>query len=262
MREAVVVAPHPDDEVLGASAILTTHRCLVVFASDGVPPDTDPARAPDVAATRVAEARAAHACLQANVDAVVQLPFADQRLTEHVRELDGALVEVLTDHAKGHATADVYVPAYQRGHPDHDAVYVAALLARAHLDEAGADARRRWFAYALYGLDDDGHPHFGRLAPPYFTDAVSAGDDPALLARKASALRAFASQRPDESVLEGWLRAPVPEQYARLPDLETPLPTPRCFYEEVFRFSQFGIDPDAMTALLDAALDDGRAAVP
>jgi hypothetical protein len=74
-------------------------------------------------------------------------------------------------------------------------------------------------------------------------------------------LREFASQRPDESVLEGWLRDPVPEQYAPLPALATPLPILRCFYEEVFHFSQFGIDPDTMTTLLDAALDDARATV-
>ena len=36
---AIVVAPHPDDEVLGASGILTTRPCTVVFATDGVPPD-------------------------------------------------------------------------------------------------------------------------------------------------------------------------------------------------------------------------------
>ena len=33
-----------------------------------------------------------------------------------------------------------------------------------------------------------------------------------------------------------------------------PLPHPRCFYEEIFRFSDFGIDAHAITATLEAAL--------
>jgi len=60
-------------------------------------------------------------------------------------------------------------------------------------------------------------------------------------------------------VLAGWLRQPVPEHHAALPALTTSLPVLRCFYEEVFRFSQFGIDPDRITASLEAVLARSQA---
>lgn len=250
MRNAIVVAPHPDDEVLGASAILSEHACTIVFVTDGVPPDVDD---PALADARIAESRAAHAILDARVDAVIRLAFADQRLTDNVVELAGELVEIVTAH-----DGDVYVPAFQRGHPDHDAVYVAAQLARAELERHAAGNERRWFVYALYGLDHDGCPRFGWLAPDSFTPVTPGCSAPVELSRKAAALHAFESQRPDDSVLSGWLGQPVPEQYAPLPPLTTTLPDLRYFYEEVFEFSQFGIDPVRITATLEAALTSSQ----
>ncbi len=154
---------------------------------------------------------------------------------------------------RDHEDADVYVPAYQRGHPDHDAVYVAAQLARADLAERDGGDARGWFVYALYGLDDDGRPRFDWLDPHTFTDVRAEFGAPEQLAAKAAALRDFASQLPDESVLAGWLAHPVAEHRARLPALTAPLPRVRCFFEEVFAFSQFGVDPERVTATLESA---------
>lgn len=279
MSEAIVVAAHPDDEVLGASTILASRSCTVVFATDGVPPDVVAAGANrrgtsekperegdgeerDLADGRVAEAEEAHATLGARVESYQRLGFGDQRVTDEVVQLAEALARRIDAHR-----GDVFVPAYQRGHPDHDAVYVAAQLARAQLagaERGGGDVTpQRWFAYALYGLDDNGRERFGWLDPGYFPGATSHGTTAGELERKAVALRKFESQLPDESVLAGWLADPVPESYAALPDLThatatTRLPALRCFYEEVFEFSQFGIDPDRITTTLQAALDRVR----
>jgi LmbE family N-acetylglucosaminyl deacetylase len=248
---AVVVAAHPDDEVLGASGVLTTHRCTVVLATDGVPPDAgDPA----LAETRVAESRAAHTRLDARVDTITRLGFGDQALAESVDQLATALVGIIRERSD----ADVYVPAYQRGHPDHDAVYVAAQLARERLAPHEERRGRRWFAYTLYGLDHEGRSRFDWLDPTTFPGAREEFGAPGELDRKAAALRRFASQRPDDSVLAGWLLHPVPELHAPLPALTTRLPALRCFYEEVFRFTQFGIDPERVTEVLEGALARSR----
>ncbi len=249
LMPAIVVAAHPDDEVLGASGILTSHRCTIIDATDGVPPDaSDPA----LAETRIAEARVAHACLGAHVEATARLGFADQGLAAVVVDLARALGDVVLEHP-----GDVYVPAYQRGHPDHDAVFVAAQLARAALgtrDHTQDGGPRAWHVYTLYGLDHAGHERFDWLDPAVFDEVRPAFEAPAELATKSAALRVFASQLPDESVLSGWIDHPVAETYARLPVLTGRLPELRCFYEEVFEFSQFGIDPDRVTARLEAAL--------
>ena len=81
-RRAIVVAPHPDDEVLGASGILTSRPCTVVFATDGVPPDSPDGTLGD---TRVAESRVAHEHLGARVDDIVRLQFTDQRVADVVK---------------------------------------------------------------------------------------------------------------------------------------------------------------------------------
>jgi hypothetical protein len=114
--------------------------------------------------------------------------------------------------------------------------------------------------YTLYGLDHDGRERFDWLDPAMYAAVRTAYGAPAELVAKAAALRAFVSQRPDESVLAGWLDHPVAETYARLPELTTRLPELRCFFEEVFRFSQFGVDPDRVASALEAALALGASA--
>jgi LmbE family N-acetylglucosaminyl deacetylase len=241
----IVVAPHPDDEVLGASALLTSEPVTVVYVTDGVPPD---ARDPTLATTRLAEAREAHRLLGATVDDIVRFDVGDRRVTDAVASVASMLDELVRERR----SRDVYAPAYQRGHPDHDATHVAAHLARR---SSARNARHiRWHVYALYGLTDDGVARVGLLGPEHSADVRTAAVDGSALDRKARALRAFDSQLPDESVLALWLRDPVPEQFAPLGHLGAGLPPRRCFYDEVFEFRQFGIDPDAVTAVLTDAL--------
>ena len=245
MNPAIVVAPHPDDEVLGASEVLTAYRCTVIHVTDGVPRVSDVA---DLATTRIAESRAAWETLGARVDAHIRLGFTDQCLSDQLDAVAHSLAAAIAEH-----DGDVYVPAYQRGHPDHDALYVAAQIARVELQTTEMQ-NRRWCAYALYGLDHHGRPRYAWLDPDYFPDSEEHGNTPEALERKRVALGEFASQLSTGAVLWRWLDNPVPERYGDLPAHHVALPHPRCFYEEIFRFSDFGIDADTITAVLEAAL--------
>ena len=104
----------------------------------------------------------------------------------------------------------VYVPALQCGHPDHDGVYVAAQAcprqARWTSTSTGAATR-------LYALDDRGTPGYGWLHPGLFPHVADRVFTPEEIARKSAALRTFATQVHDGSVVQkAGLDAPAPER--------------------------------------------------
>jgi N-acetylglucosamine malate deacetylase 1 len=122
----LVVAPHPDDETIGAGGALARHaergdHVTVVVATSGE--RTGGGRG-DVAATREQECRGA--CRDLGVGAPVFARLPDGSLGDHV----GALAAVLASHGTGAAT--VYVPSLLDPHRDHRAANVA--LAAAGLD--------------------------------------------------------------------------------------------------------------------------------
>ena len=93
----VVVAAHPDDEVLGAGGIVAILaaagarvRLVAVTDGEGSHPDADPAA---VARTRAAETAAALALLGASGIEVVRLGFPDTGLAGREEELAAALGE-------------------------------------------------------------------------------------------------------------------------------------------------------------------------
>jgi hypothetical protein len=130
----------------------------------------------------------------------------------------------------------VFLPAYQRGHPDHDASYLAGALARERLP---ANENRTWWVYGLYGFDPERRLRFGWLPPePYGPSEARRGDD--LLEAKGRALRQFASQVWPGSALDLWLNDPVPECFAPLPARWDVLPDVPCFYDEELQFGQHG----------------------
>src|SRR5262249_18411022 len=156
--------------------VLADGECVVVHVTNGVPHDS---QSVDLAETRIRESRAAWDALGATVVEHVRLGFEDQRVVDSVDALAHEIARLVRSHE------DVYVPAYQRGPPDHDAVYVAAQLARAEIEASTEhDAPRRWFAYALYGLDASGRPGYGWLDPEYFAGAVGHEEDPESIGRK------------------------------------------------------------------------------
>jgi LmbE family N-acetylglucosaminyl deacetylase len=202
----VVVAAHPDDETLGASALLATPASAVVQLTDGAPRDVR-WRAPGwedrgaYAAARREELRAALALAGVPPERTFRLGAPDQEaahaLVPLARELAALLRELRPARLVAHA--------YEGGHPDHDA---AAFVARAAcaLLRAGGGAAPALSEMALY------HGAGGSFAALEF---VGGGGDVVPLdadarARKARMLRCFETQR---QLLERW---PVPHELERL----------------------------------------------
>lgn len=238
----IILSPHPDDEVLGCAGILAARPATVVHITDGVPPWTSGVFGRTGAARRVEECEAAWRELDAKVRRV-PLHYPDARtflnLTRLVDDLASLLIEA--------PASEVLVPAYERGHPDHDAVHVAAQLARQRVDPR----RHRWIAYSLYSRAPSGTLRFGSLSADYpRLSPQPSGVAPDL---KIRAIRQFASQIKEGSILFLWLQDPAPEAYGELPEGTTQLPEVPCLYERwVTELDSMG--PDAVDQFLRSAL--------
>ena len=242
MTRVAILAPHPDDEVLGCTSVLTEHDCVVVHATDGVPLAVTGDEVAVLSAAREREARDACAVLGARVERFVTLGARDQELWSNVREIASELADLLPTLRLD----AVYAPAFQCGHPDHDGLYVAAQLARSTM----VDVDLEWWCYALYALDDGGRPGYGWLHPALFPSVVERVFSPEETERKSAALRAFGTQVRGDSVVQSWLDAPVPERFAAMPARATPVPVLRSYYDEVFQFAEQGIDRSIVDRVL------------
>jgi len=124
---AVFVLAHHDDEVFCAGHLLramcTGRRLRILWATAG-------GLAP--AGRRVLEGARVCRMLGLTPDAVRDLRLPDQSALRHIASIAAAAEELLdtqTGRAAGEAP-DVYVPAYEGGHPDHDAVNLAVAVLR------------------------------------------------------------------------------------------------------------------------------------
>jgi len=245
----IVLAPHPDDEVLGTSTILRRGPTTVVHVTDGVPPWTDPTAWATLQERRQAECAAAWAVLGADVAGSIQLGFDDLTVWRAVPQL----ADVLTDHLTRSEPATVHVPAHQGGHPDHDATFAAALIARRRTGD-----RHRWRVYGLYGYPSGGRLAFGALERSHYQHASRVGDTTTELERKAAALRCFTSQLFPGSIVQRWLDAPAAEGDAPLPD-GLPTKAAACFYDQELDFAHYGVTGTTVRVALDLALTDSTA---
>ncbi|WNG41840.1 PIG-L family deacetylase [Archangium minus] len=124
----LVVAAHPDDEVLGASwLLLHGPGCHVVHVTDGAPRDASYAR------LREREALAALALAGVPPNRLFSLGAADQEATQHLVTLTQCLVALL----KALRPTLLVVHPYEGGHPDHDAAAFVSHAAVALMARAG-----------------------------------------------------------------------------------------------------------------------------
>ena len=168
-QRLVVVAPHPDDEVLACGGLIALHmarggEALVIAVSDG---EASHAGVPGWEAPQLAEARRAESAeglqqLGAGRARVLRLGLPDGRVSAHVDVLPGMLAGVLK-------RSDGVVTTWRLdGHPDHEATGLAT--ARACLDAgcrlleapiwmwhwaAPGDVRVPWHRLARVVLDDE-----------------------------------------------------------------------------------------------------------
>ena len=129
-QRLVVVAPHPDDEVLCCGGLIAQHtarggQTLVIAVSDGEAShaDTSGWKASQLAETRRWERAEGLARLGARAAKVIRLGLPDGRVGEHAHELTCMIARLISP-------TDVVVSTWRHdAHPDHEATGKAAVRA-------------------------------------------------------------------------------------------------------------------------------------
>jgi LmbE family N-acetylglucosaminyl deacetylase len=192
MPRCLIVAPHPDDEIIGAGIWISrrgTANLTVAHVTDGSPRDPQFARtagfssAGAYGAARLAEARAALQLAGVAESQCVHLGFTDQELHLHFPELIQRIATLLIEVRP----EIVLTPAYEGGHPDHDSVAFAIGVARdAH---PGRFTHRE---YRLYHAAESGRWETRDFLPCSESKTetlVFTADEQALKTRMASVFR-------------------------------------------------------------------------
>jgi len=193
----LVIAPHADDEVLGAGGAMARwvqegHTVHVVVVTRGYPPIYS--REEEEACRR--EARLAHARLGVATARFLDLPAAELDTLMH-RELNGHLLEAV----RSLAPDEVYLPFPGDLHRDHQLVFLSSLVAAR---PNAAPYPRKLFAYETLSETNWNAPYLTpAFTPNHFVDISGTLDD------KLEAFGLFRSQvmpAPHERSLEA-LRA-------------------------------------------------------
>ncbi|WP_293855721.1 PIG-L deacetylase family protein [uncultured Alsobacter sp.] len=226
-RSAAVVVAHPDDETLGATAMLARFRRLaLVHVTDGAPRSLHDARragfatAAAYAAARRGELDAALALLSVPRHRRHALGIADQGATAAIRGIARALLPRL-------AGRDIVVThAFEGGHPDHDAVSVAVHAAVALLHVAG---RKAPVVLAMPLYRDDGSGAFLRgFRDRRPADTAAVRLPPALRDVKGRMIAAFRTQAATLARFDQRIEA---LRLAAAPDLSRPPNAGRVLYD-------------------------------
>lgn len=170
-QRLIVVAPHPDDEILACGALLHSHvarggTCLVVAVTDGEASHraADGNDAGALARQRRHESAAGLQLLGVSTESVLRLGLPDGGLTGEAGNLQARLADLVQP-------SDVVVTTWRLdGHPDHEAcgrACAAACQAKgAALLEAPVwmwhwaepwDPQVDWTRLAGVGIDGDSH---------------------------------------------------------------------------------------------------------
>ena len=172
----VVIAPHPDDEVLGAGGTtaalaLRGARVVVIAVTDGEA--SAPERVEELRMVRPRESARAAATLRTTPFLSYALGLPDGRVRAH--DVEAVLVSLLQPGDL------VLAPWAYDGHPDHDEVGRAAQW-------ACAEADTRLLAYLVWAW------HWAQPAELPWEKACRVELDDAVARRKRKAVQCFSSQ--------------------------------------------------------------------
>jgi LmbE family N-acetylglucosaminyl deacetylase len=186
VASCLIVAPHPDDETIGAGIWMDRHRdaqITVLHTTDGSPRDHSSRET--YAAARRRELQQAVSLAGIAPAQLRAFGYVDQESHLHLPELIGrllSLVEELNPEL-------ILSPAYEGGHPDHDTA--AAAVAAVHR-RATRPFRHR--EYRLYHASEDGMVT-DRFLPWGDTLPEVTALTPAEQSKKQRMLDCFATQR-------------------------------------------------------------------
>ncbi|MCF3641815.1 PIG-L family deacetylase [Rhizobium sp. TRM95111] len=181
----VVIAPHPDDEVLGAGGTIARLAAgggdvQVVVVTEGKPP----AYGPDMVARIQNEAREAHALLGVSNTHWLGLPAAALAETAHAT-LNAALFRIFEELRP----KTVLVPFVGDIHVDHQLIFLSSLVASRPHQHGFPE---RILAYETLSETNWNAPY---LAPNFVPNVFI--DISQTLGTKAEAMRCFRSQLRD-----------------------------------------------------------------
>lgn len=165
-RRVLVLAPHPDDEVFGCGAALTSLResgadVTVFLVTDGAGNEQDPERRREIQNLRAAESRAALGILGGAE--VVEGGFPDRGLLDEVPLLVEAFSRVVA-----RVRPDlVFLPSPAEIHPDHRAVARAFLELVRRLSEEESLEMLPEAHLAFFEISQPIRPNFLFDATPY-----------------------------------------------------------------------------------------------
>jgi LmbE family N-acetylglucosaminyl deacetylase len=193
----LLVAAHPDDEVIGAGARLRHLRQThILYVTDGAPRDGQDQRRLGFATreayaeARVREADAGLALLGIGPERVHRLGLVDQEAVHHLSELTRAVVGLIRELRP----VVVLTHAYEGGHPDHDAAAFAVHLGCRLLRDAALPTSSILELAGYHDPDGSGRMAVLEFLPGSATRVVTAELDAAEQAFKRRLVACHASQ--------------------------------------------------------------------
>lgn len=155
-RDLLVIAAHPDDEIIGAGNLLVRlRRATIGYATDGGPPGTLPL----YRHIRRQEARSALRLIPDGKFELLWLPFQDQTTHTHLLELTLVLASLI----RKLKPRFVLSHPYEGGHPDHDSAAFAVQHALSYLRQAFNISEPIRLEFTSYFRGKDGRRRTGEF---------------------------------------------------------------------------------------------------